>query len=257
MDADYSLKSKLKLNYKFRLVDSRDYKLEVPQTISKSSLANFSLQNKVKTVLDQGQLGSCVSNAFSQYINICTTNTVNISRLCHYYCGRSIEGDSSLDDSGLDIRQAASIITKYGACCESIWTYNILAFNQLPPLSVLKSSLYFKKYTYYFLAQNIITFKSTISNLKLPILFGINVYSSFMTASVAKSGKVPMPNVNTETLEGGHCIVMVGYNDNTQTFTCVNSWGSSWGQGGFFTIPYVYVMNPTLASDFCVLQFIY
>jgi len=257
MESDYSLKSKFKLNYKFRLVDSRDYLLAVPQKISKTSLNSFSLQNKVKTVLDQDQIGACVSNAFSQYINICTNNSVNISRLSHYYCGRVIDHNSPLDDSGLDIRRAANIISKYGACSETEWPYNIALFNKLPQLSALQSSLYFKKYTYSFLAQNIITFKSTLSNLKLPILFGINIYSSFMTTLVAKSGKVPMPNVNTETLEGGHCIVMVGYNDNTQTFTCVNSWGSYWGQKGFFTIPYVYVMNPTLASDFCVLQFLY
>ena len=254
---DYLLNNNFILNYNFRTVDPRDYKLIVPQKINISSSNTFSLQSKVKTVLDQGQIGSCVSNTFSQYINMCTLNTVNISRLSHYYCGRAIKGDSSLIDSGLNIRQAAKIISQYGACSETDWPYNTALFNKLPPLSAFKSSLYFKKYSYSFLDQNIITFKSTLSNLNLPIIFGIRVYSSFMTNTVAKSGIVPIPNTTCESLKGGHCILMVGYNDNTQCFTCVNSWGTSWGQKGFFTIPYNYVTNPNLAFDFCVLQFIY
>ena len=254
------LKYKIKLNYTFRTPDIRDYQLSIPTNKSSTTNNSFSiytLQSKIKTVLDQGQLGSCVSNAFAQYINMCTNNNVRISRLCHYYCGRAIGGDSSLIDSGLNITQAAKIISKYGACSETNWPYIISNFNQLPSLSAFRSSLYFRRYSYSFLSQNINSIKTTLNTLKLPILFGICVYSSFMTNVVANTGIVPMPNTSEETLQGGHCILMVGYNDTTQVCICVNSWGIGWGQRGFFTIPYAYVLNPALASDFCVLQFVY
>jgi C1A family cysteine protease len=83
------------------------------------------------------------------------------------------------------------------------------------------------------------------------------IYSSFLSDTVSKTGMVPMPNTQTETLEGGHCVLMIGYSDSMQTFLCVNSWGPSWGNRGLFSIPYLYVTNPDLAADFCALNFIY
>jgi C1A family cysteine protease len=245
------------LNYKFQKVDSRDFKLKIIDEHIKatSSIDSFSLQPKIKTIYDQGDLGSCVSNAFAQYINMGTKNNIRISRLLHYYCGRAIEGDSSLEDNGLDIRQAASIIKKYGACNESVWSYDTSKFNSLPPLSVFKSSLLFKKYSYSFVNQNITSLTSVLYSQKLPIIFGISVYDSFYDADT--TGIVPMPDTTNETLQGGHCILMVGYNNATRRFTCVNSWGASWGNRGFFTIPYEYVLDPSLAADFCCLNFLY
>jgi C1A family cysteine protease len=82
----------------------------------------------------------------------------------------------------------------------------------------------------------------------------IMVYSSFMTNTVAKNGIVPMPNTQTETQEGGHCVCIVGYNDATQMFKCANSWGTSWGINGYFFLPYNYVINTALAGDLCIAQ---
>jgi C1A family cysteine protease len=39
-------------------------------------------------------------------------------------------------------------------------------------------------------------------------------------------------------LEGGHCVCAVGYDDNQQCWICKNSWGTAWGQAGFFLIGY-------------------
>ena len=47
----------------------------------------------------------------------------------------------------------------------------------------------------------------------------------------------------------------VGYNDATQRFIVRNSWGASWGQQGYFEIPYDYLTNPDLADDFWVINF--
>jgi C1A family cysteine protease len=37
---------------------------------------------------------------------------------------------------------------------------------------------------------------------------------------------------------GGHCICCVGYDDQQQFWTCKNSWGTGWGDKGFFKIAY-------------------
>ena len=48
----------------------------------------------------------------------------------------------------------------------------------------------------------------------------------------------------------------VGYDDFKKWFITMNSWGKSWGDKGFFYIPYDYLTNPNLASDFWVIQII-
>ncbi len=99
------------LNHRFQNVDTRDFKAKVKINEVKKTVTinSFSLRNKIKVIYDQGSIGSCVSCVFAQYINMRTQNKVWISRLLHYYCGRAIQGDSSLEDTGLYIRQAASI----------------------------------------------------------------------------------------------------------------------------------------------------
>jgi len=37
---------------------------------------------------------------------------------------------------------------------------------------------------------------------------------------------------------GGHCVSVVGYNDTDQYWICKNSWGTGWGESGFFRIAY-------------------
>src|SRR5216110_1779739 len=37
---------------------------------------------------------------------------------------------------------------------------------------------------------------------------------------------------------GGHCVGIVGYNDSGQYWIAKNSWGTGWGESGFFRIGY-------------------
>jgi C1A family cysteine protease len=37
---------------------------------------------------------------------------------------------------------------------------------------------------------------------------------------------------------GGHCVSIIGYDDGQGAWLCKNSWGTGWGEGGFFWIAY-------------------
>lgn len=37
---------------------------------------------------------------------------------------------------------------------------------------------------------------------------------------------------------GGHCVCAIGYDDTQNCWICKNSWGTGWGDGGFFRIAY-------------------
>jgi C1A family cysteine protease len=148
-----------KLCYKFQPVDSRDYKYVAPvpppvsagkgQAPVKANPSIFSLRSKMAPILDQGSLGSCVSNAYALTISTMTLskNIVNISRLMNYATTRVMTGDSILNDDGLYVRDAAKCISKYGACQETVWPYTINKFAELPPLNAFQSSKLFNKFT--------------------------------------------------------------------------------------------------------------
>ena len=83
----------------------------------------------------------------------------------------------------------------------------------------------------------------------LPIVIGFVVYQSFESDAVTNTGVVPMPGHHEKKL-GGHCVVVVGYDDSQSRFILRNSWGTGWGMQGYFTMPYAYLTNPRLSSDF-------
>lgn len=214
---------------------------------------SFSLRNSIASILNQGPLGSCVSNAFSLYISTITKSKMNMSRLYHYAVTRSFSQVALSEDSGLYIRDGAKVLGSYGLCQESLWPYNITKYTLLPPLNVFKNSIIPTKYVYTFISQDLVSLKSCLVTNNVPIIFGILVYGSFLTSIVATNGIIPMPDLKTETLQGGHCILIVGYDDSKQWFICANSWGTGWGDKGYFYLPYNYVINPNLAGDFCFL----
>ena len=54
---------------------------------------------------------------------------------------------------------------------------------------------------------------------------------------------------------GGHAAVAgIGYDDSRQWFIVRNSWGRKWGMNGYFTLPYAYLTDETLASDFWTIR---
>jgi hypothetical protein len=78
---------------------------------------------------------------------------------------------------------------------------------------------------------------------------GISIYDSFESQKVAKTGVVPMPNFKTENCLGGHAVLVVGYSDKEQHWIVRNSWGSTWGDKGYFYLPYIYLLDAKLSSD--------
>jgi C1A family cysteine protease len=82
-----------------------------------------------------------------------------------------------------------------------------------------------------------------------PFVFGFRVYECFESDEVRRTGEVPMPAAGEQAL-GGHAVLAVGYDDAAQRFLVRNSWGSDWGIGGYFTLPYGYLTEPGLSSDF-------
>jgi C1A family cysteine protease len=201
---------------------------------------------------DQMDTGSCTGNAIAGAIEfgeikerIQGANTP--SRLFIYYNERVIEGDASGDNGG-QLRDGIKSVATQGYCSETAWPFDEAMVCVAPPASLYGSATSNVIKQYSSLPQVASQLKGCLAE-GYPFAFGFTVFDAFESDAVAATGIVPMPGQNDAPC-GGHAILCVGYNDVAQTFLIRNSWGQNWGQKGYFTLPYSYVLDPNLASDF-------
>jgi C1A family cysteine protease len=169
------------------------------------------------------------------------------SRLFIYYNERAIEGTVG-SDSGAMIRDGIKSVAKLGVCDEPTWPYDITRFTDQPPKQAYRDASKHQATVYRRVLGAVHQMQGRLAS-GYPFVFGFSVYESFMSEQVAKTGEVPLPT-RGEQLIGGHAVVAVGYDDSIQRFIVRNSWGSKWGMKGYFTMPYAYLTDPQLASDF-------
>ena len=241
-------------NLKPQKEDKRDYIyephiLEVP---SKHFLSDVQMVSC--PILDQGNLGSCVSNAGYALFYILSKRKISLSRLQLYMTSRAIDKSSLVEDSGATIRGCMKAVSKYGLCNEKIWSYDILNFDKLAPSEAFRNLYKLTNFIYTFIKKDIKSIKQVLASGK-PVLIGILIYSSFESTNANEYGVIPMPDINNETLLGGHAILLVGYDDKTKVFKFQNSWSTLWGDKGYGYIPYDYVLNNNLAFDLCTVTF--
>jgi C1A family cysteine protease len=180
------------------------------------------------------------------------------SRLFIYYNERVVE-HSVNEDAGAMLRDGIKVTAKYGAPSEEpktphSWPYDTADFAKKPPADVYTAALEFRAQRYLRLPRNLNQMKGCLAS-GFPFVFGISVYESFESNAATKTGDVPMPGAN-ERLLGGHAMLMVGYDDAKQRFVLRNSWGPTWGDKGYGTIPYSYLMDDNLSDDFWTIRLV-
>jgi C1A family cysteine protease len=233
------------------LPDNRDF-------VYKHSYASLptriDLRSCCSPVEDQGNLGSCTGNAIVGAMecleNIGKQHFVDLSRLFVYYNERAMEG-TIRQDAGASIRDGVKSLANLGVCTEPLWPYNISKFRYKPTIKCFHDGLT-RKITSYSRINTLSDMKNCLAS-KFPFVFGFSVYDGFESDAVAKTGIVNLP-AKGEKLLGGHAVLCVGYDDATQRFLVRNSWGSGWGQKGYFTIPYAYLINRNLSDDFWTIR---
>ena len=213
------------------------------------------LRSQCPPVYDQGQLGSCTANAIAaaiQFDRIKQKISDFIpSRLFIYYNERVME-NSVASDSGAQIRDGIKSVAKQGDCPETEWPYVITKFKIKPPAACYSEAVKYKAVSYQRVTQSLAQLKGCLA-AGWPFVFGFTVYQSFESATVAKSGHAALPK-SGESVVGGHAVASVGYDDAKQWFIVRNSWGAGWGMKGYFTLPYAYVTDNNLASDFWIIR---
>ena len=236
------------------LPDARDHLYAAPPEFLTALPPQVDLRGQCPAVYDQGQLGSCTANAIGGAFefDVLRQKATDLmpSRLFIYYNERVMENTVN-SDAGAQIRDGIKSVAKQGVCPESEWPYDTAQFAVQPPAQCYTGALSHRASSYQRVAQLLNQLKGCLAHGN-PFVFGIAVYESFESDQVAQTGEVPMPATG-ERLLGGHAVLAVGYDDSTQRFTVRNSWGSGWGMAGYFTLPYAYLIDRSLSSDFWTL----
>jgi C1A family cysteine protease len=210
-------------------------------------------------VYDQGELGSCTGNAIAAAVEFDQmkqgmADVFTPSRLFIYYNERVME-HTVMQDAGAMIRDGIKSVNKAGAPPEPMWPYsdaNPGPFQKKPGARVYREAKKHPALLYQRLAQVEQHLKACLAN-GFPFVFGFSVYESFQSATVARTGRVPMPKPKEKQL-GGHAVLAVGYDDHQRRFIVRNSWSDGWGMKGYFTIPYDYVLDENMADDFWTIK---
>lgn len=142
--------------------------------------------------------------------------------------------------SGASLADAMALITKQGVCLKR--TFDVSDCSILPDYKARQEASQFNKsialkparlFTLNASGQvKIEKVKSQLAAYK-PVIIGFGTTPEFRSLNGVERWR-PDGQIN----QLGHAMVVVGYNDNDQTFELMNSFGINWGIGGFIKIGY-------------------
>ena len=221
---------------------------------------------------DQKQEGSCTGQAgaskvdldyrqFSDWPNRSVpANQFMASASFVYKCNLIADGDLGTD-AGSSLHQTAMTISQKGAATNTVEPYSDTDYTKPPTPAQYANALLYAMDAYHYL-PDLASMKACLAPSAAgpahSFIFGIEVYDSFENPW-PKAGFMPMPNLQTESLQGGHAQHVIGYDDTIEFpdgskggLFVQNSWGdqSVWtdgidapGQsdGGCYWMPYAFV----------------
>lgn len=235
--------------------DHRDHLFAIRPDLVTGLPLKVDLRPLLPLPYDQGQLGSCTANAIAAAIEFDLKKQslpdFIPSRLFIYYNERAMEGTIK-SDAGAQIRDGVKSVAKLGVCDEKLWPYNPSKFAKRPLATAYTAARLTQVVSYQRVARDLGQMRGCLA-AGYPWVAGFSVYDAFESDAVAKSGVLNMPGPKEGDL-GGHAVLVVGYDDATQRFLVRNSWGTTWGMGGNFTMPYAYLLSPGLSSDFWTIR---
>ncbi|MBV8390214.1 MAG: C1 family peptidase [Mucilaginibacter sp.] len=222
-------------------------------------------------VRDQGQIGSCTSFCgveayeIGYYYKHGAFPTL-LSPLFIYYEERvGILHERISADNGAYMVDIGEALQKYGDCYESLYKYpnpasdRSTAYRTAPSSAAISNALGYKVTGYTLVNSGDTAAVKNLLRNNVPVMMGFNVYDNTSTYQYFEGLNTtsytynPLNSngslANGVSLLGGHAVPLIGYDDNRKAFLVQNSWGTSWGNNGFFYLPYSVFMSTTVVPQ--------
>ncbi len=211
--------------------------------------AMVDLSKHVDHVRDQGATSSCVAQAFARAVHVrAGVEGIAIpfpSALEIYALAR--REDLPLVDQGSRPRAAASAMRELGVTAEARWPFDEGKVNDLPSWDVLQHSVDALVTGYYRIGgdgdERCRLVRQALA-AGYPVPFALQVDQAFENYGNGILDRFSGANL------GGHMTALIGYGPGW--FLGINSWGTGWGDGGFFRTSDARIGEPT-CTDFYAL----
>ena len=236
-------------NYNYNWIrDSLDNRDIIKSYSEKSGETHIDLRKHCPGIYNSRLNDSVTSSlaAMYEYYKILDDrNFIDIpSRLFMYYNERQLL-NTIPQDSGSQIRIGLRAMNKFGVSMEKFWRYDIDNLSIKPPdkcyINANHSIYYFR------LNQDLNTLKQSLIK-KLPFVFGCCVYRDYLLSKL-NGGLLLLPDKKEE-VEDYISFMCVGFDDKKKHFIIRNNQGLLWGDKGYGYIPYFYILNKNLCTDF-------
>ena len=250
------------LNFQRSPPDSRDFIIKTNKNRPPKLDPVCDLSSFCTNVKDQGEVGSCTAFGTvgaAEYIHKrcggLRGNDLLSERFTYYATRVRVAKWSAFQDSGAYVRDAIKSIVKFGCCLESTFPYNG-DYSTAPNPAANAEALKYQAVAYakYEDGATPLQRQTTIEALKtglsngMPIVVGFTCYSNIWSAV-----KGVIPPANRQVI-GGHCVLLVGYDDNNKWFKFKNSWSTSWGDRGYGYLPYSYYLSGDMSDCWSIYQ---
>ena len=209
-------------------------------------------------VYDQAQLGSCTSNAVAAAIDasriVDGMEPFYPARLAIYWLERFLEHSPADQDTGAAGRDGFKAARNFGVIPEKDWPYTDNQHDphfKTDPRTSPKwdADHWVLGDKYKSVRRSVLDFKRVFSN-KQTIAFGFTVPKSFESREMARTGIMADPDPDDLTRDG-HEVLAVGYLKDQPHYCLIrNSWGTGWGMDGYFLMPWLWLLDTGLTSDF-------
>ncbi|SDP72142.1 Papain family cysteine protease [Mucilaginibacter sp. OK268] len=223
-------------------------------------------------IRDQGQIGSCTGFCGTEAYEIAYKYKYGsfptlLSPAFLYYEERvNIEGYRINADPGANMVNIGQALTKYGITTEALMLYpnpaatTTAAYKTKPTSTAISTALNYKISNYTYINPGDTAAVKTCLRANIPVMMGFTVYdnasagypyfealntSSYTYNPLTSGGAI----VSGAKVMGGHAVPIIGYDDTKKAFLVQNSWGSSWGNKGFFYMPYTVFSNTNIVTS--------
>jgi len=216
---------------------------------------------------NQGQTGSCVAQSVTKALEnlerqkLCRQRGISPSQLgpndhknlsvlaLYYLCREKMRPSQVNEDKGTFIWLACDCLRLFGVCTAEEWPFDPDKVSESPPVMAMREAYDHKISAYYRIKTTGTDLVASIRDAlraNYPVVYATDVGDNWMHYRAGDVLGLP------GSTEGGHATHLVGWDQAKGVFIGENSWGTGWGDDGYYLIAPEVIANP-ISQDFWVI----